>query len=93
MVAAKCWASLFAARDWASAISDGKKTPKPKEKVSWRELLSKIAENGRQRKLLDAWKPRGKSYLKHLPYSGEPSKLSADTSERSVAEFIDNWSK
>ncbi|MFZ2633205.1 MAG: hypothetical protein WA081_19535 [Desulfosalsimonadaceae bacterium] len=93
MVAAKCWASLFAARDWAAAISNGKKTPKPKEKLSWRELLSKIAENGRQQKLIDAWKPRNESDLKHLPYSGEPSNLPVDTPERSIAEFIDNWKR
>lgn len=93
IVAAKCWASLFAARDWAVAISDGKKTQKPKEKISWRELFSKIAENDRQKKLLDAWKPREKTDLKYLPHSGEPSKLTADTPERSVADFIDNWTK
>ncbi|RLB87816.1 MAG: hypothetical protein DRH50_16220 [Deltaproteobacteria bacterium] len=91
IVAAKCWASLFAARDWASAITEGKKTPKPKKEVSWRELLTQIAENGRQRKLLDAWKPRGESDLMYLPHSGEPSELPEDTPERSVAEFIDNW--
>ncbi len=93
IVAAKCWASLFATRDWAAAISDGKKTAKTKENVSWRELLSKIAENGRQRKLIDAWKSRGAFDLKHLPHSGEPSKLPVDTPERSVAKFINNWIK
>lgn len=93
IVAAKCWAALFAARDWAMAISDGKKTPKPKEKVSWSELLSKIAENERQRKLLDAWEPRVISDLTYLPFSGEPSMLPIGTPERAVAEFLDNWCK
>jgi hypothetical protein len=91
IVAAKCWASLFAARDWASAITEGKKTSKPKKEVSWRELLTEIAENGRQRKALDAWKPREKSDFSYLPHSGKPSELPENTPEHSVAEFIDNW--
>ena len=91
IVAAKCWASLFAARDWASAITAGKKVPKPKKEVSWRELLSQIAENGRQRKLLDDWAPRKNSDLKYLPHSDNPLELPENTPERAVAEFIENW--
>lgn len=91
IVAAKCWASLFAARDWASAITEGKKAPKPKKQINWRELLSQIVENGRQRKLLDDWAPRESSDLKYLPHSGNPLELPENTPERAVAEFIDNW--
>ena len=93
IVAAKCWAALFAVRDWAMAISEGKKTPKVKENISWPELLSKIAETGRQRKLIDAWKPRIITELTYLPFSGEPENLPSGTPERAVGEFIDNWCK
>lgn len=93
IVAAKCWSSLFAARDWAATLDEGKKTPKPKKEVSWSQLFSQIAENGRKRKLLDAWKPRAESDLKHLPHAGDPSELPAGTPEQSVAEFIDSWTK
>lgn len=93
IVAAKCWASLFAARDWAAAISGGKKSIKIKETVSWRELLSNLSENERQKKLLNAWKPRREADLKYLPFYGDPSELPDDTPERSVLEFVDNWSK
>jgi len=93
IVAAKCWASLFAVRDWASAVAEGKKPPKPKKEVSWRELFFQIAENKQKRELLDAWKPRLNSDLNYLPYSGEPSNLPEGTPERSAAEFIDNWVK
>lgn len=93
IVAAKCWAALFAARDWAMAISEGKKTPKAKKKISWPELLSKIAETSRQRKLIDAWKPRVMAELTYLPFSGEPANLPSGTPERAVCEFIDNWCK
>ena len=39
VVAAKCWAALFAARDWAGALDEGKKEPKPKEEVHWKQLF------------------------------------------------------
>ena len=93
IAAAKCWAALFAARDWAVAISEGKKTPKPKEQVSWRKLLAQIAENGRQKKLLESWSPRTESELSHLPCSLESSMLPFGTPERAVAEFLENWCK
>ncbi len=82
---------VFATRDWAIAISDGKKTPKPKEKVSWKELLSKLAENGKNRKLLEEWKPRTTEECKYLPHSGCSDSLPYNTPERAVAIFIDNW--
>lgn len=93
IVAAKCWAALFAARDWAMAISDGKKTPKAKEKISWSELLSKIAETKRQRNLIHAWKPRVIADLKYFPFSGEHANLPSGTPERAVCEFVTNWCK
>jgi len=91
LVAAKCWAALFATRDWAVAISDGKKTPKPKEKTSWKELLSTLAKNGRNRKLLEEWKPRTSEECKHLPHTGFSNRLPSNTPEKTVAIFIDNW--
>lgn len=43
LVAAKTWAALFAVRDWA--VTDGKKNSKPKQDVTWNELLQQIVEN------------------------------------------------
>lgn len=91
LVAAKNWAALFAARDWAMAIADGKNTPKPKQEISWRELLGQIAENGRQKKLLEEWKPRLNEEIDHLPHLEGASQLPIGTPERTVAEFIENW--
>ncbi len=91
IVAAKSWAALFAARDWAIAISDGKKTPKPKKETTWSELLGQITENGMQRKLLDAWVARTDRELTHLPNDGVLDDLPGGTPEQAVAEFIENW--
>ena len=91
IVAAKAWSALFAARDWAVAISDGKKNPKPKKEISWAELLEQIAENERQKKLLKVWRARTDNELRHLPYSGPSDELPVGTPERAVSEFIENW--
>ena len=90
LVAAKVWAALFAARDWAIAISNGKKTPKPKEEKSWPEILEQIAETERLKKSLDKWTPRNTKELTYLP-TGEASKLPPGSPERVVAELIENW--
>jgi hypothetical protein len=91
IVAAKSWGALFAARDWAVAVSDGKKIPKPKKEIAWKELLNQISENDKQKKLLDAWKARATEELAHLPHDGSPEKLPVGTPERTVAEFLENW--
>lgn len=93
IVAAKCWAALFAIRDWAVALSDGKKTPKPKKEISWKETFSNIIENSRKKKLLETWKPRENSALSYLPHYGDFSELPVGTPERAVAEFVENWCK
>lgn len=93
VVAAKCWATLFAIRDWAIALLDGKKTPKPMKEISWKEIFAGIFENNRKKKLLEAWKPRESNALNYLPNNGVVSELPIGTPERAVAEFIENWCK
>lgn len=91
LVAAKVWAALFAARDWAVALAGGKKKPKPKEEKSWSEVFAQLAENERQKKLLAEWKPRNNEEIPYLPHAGEANNLPLGTPERAVAEFIENW--
>lgn len=91
LVAAKVWAALFAARDWAVALADGKKTPKPKEEKSSFEILAQLADNARQKKLLNEWEPRDSVELSYFPHLGEAISLPLGTPERAVAEFIENW--
>lgn len=93
IVAAKCWSTLFAVRDWAAALSDGKKTPKPKKEISWKEIFSGIVENSRKKERIEAWKPRDISTFNYFPNNGIPSELPIGTPERAVAEFIENWCK
>lgn len=91
IVAAKTWAALFATRDWATTLADGKKTVMPKNEVSWYELRQQLLENERQKNLLDLWRPRLTGELSYLPFSGDSTLLPMGTPERAVASFIENW--
>ncbi len=39
LVAAKCWVTLFAVRDWAAAIKAGKKEPQKEQEPPLKEAL------------------------------------------------------
>lgn len=84
MVAAKCWFTLFAVRDWVASIADGKKYLKPKEQVSWSELLKQLTENARIKQLLEQWQPRTLEQLGHLPSSSSSTHLPEDSPERQL---------
>lgn len=91
VVAAKCWAALFAARDWAGALDDGKKKPKPKEEVSWKQLFKQISETNLMKKSIEEWKPRISEDIPYLPFEGDISNLPENTPEHAVAAFLDHW--
>jgi hypothetical protein len=92
LVAAKTWAALFAARDWAVALADGKKDPKPKGTPTWKETLATLKKLQNTKKLINDWVARDPESLTHLPYDGNPGTLPELSPERAVAEFMDNWS-
>jgi hypothetical protein len=91
IVAAKSWAALFAARDWAGAIADGKKEPKPPSQPTWKELFTSLRKNQEAKRKLEEWHSREDSDLHHLPHEGGPAALPEGTPERAVAEFMDCW--
>ena len=91
VVAAKCWAALFAARDWAGALDDGKKEPKLKEEVSWRRLFKQISETNLMKKSIEEWRPRISEDIPYLPIEGDISNLPKNTPEHAVATFLDHW--
>jgi hypothetical protein len=92
IVAAKCWSTLFAVRDWASSIAEGKKNPIIKEQVSWSKLLKRHLESIRISQLLEQWEPRTVQELNYLP-SSNSSNLPENSPEKAIADFVENWSK
>lgn len=91
VVAAKCWAALFAARDWAGSLDDGKKEPKAKEEVSWKQLFKQISETNLMKKAIEEWQPRISKDIPYLPFEGEVSNLPENTPEWAVGTFLDHW--
>jgi hypothetical protein len=92
IVAAKCWSTLFAVRDWAGCIADGKKNPIIKKQDSWSKLLKRHVESTRISQLLDQWKPRAVQELNYLP-SPNSSNFPGNSPGKAVADFVENWSK
>jgi hypothetical protein len=93
IVAAKCWAALFALRDWAGVLAEGKKNPKPKEEITWTELAPRLSENEQEKRAQEQWRRRDGNDLSHLPSSGPLETLPENTPERAAAEFLDNWGR
>lgn len=90
-VAAKCWAALFAIRDWAEAIESEKKDPQPEEDINCAQLLEKISKTELTKKSIEEWKARSSDELIHLPFEGDIANLPENTPEHAVATFINYW--
>ena len=83
IVAAKCWAVLFASADWARKIEQGgKNAPPPEPEPTLRDALAKVQRNREERTLLEAWVPRNNIDLAN-PTEGSP--------EAALTEFLDAW--
>lgn len=85
VVAAKAWAALFAAREWALKVERGQVTePVPEPNPGWRELFQQFAENAGDQKRLDAWKPRSIQL-------GEAAAYGEGTPEQKLTAFLAYW--
>lgn len=94
LVAAKCWAALFAVKDWADAISDGKKNPsKAKDDFSWFELIERKKKREVIMKHFHEWSPRQPSELTHFPIKNNSETIPHDTPEFVLWGFLENWRK
>lgn len=94
IVAAKSWAALFAARDWAVRAEQGQLTEPPAEpQTPWRELFAKIRQNSEDKARLEAWQPRLASPGSDVPTTGEPDVFGNGTPEQKLAEFLSYWKR
>ncbi|HXT62500.1 MAG TPA: hypothetical protein VN696_05645 [Pyrinomonadaceae bacterium] len=91
-VAAKCWAALFAVRDWALKSESGLiEAPPPKPEKSWSDLFRQISETEETKKRIAAWTPRQVTVGKDVPTTGEPAMFIEGTPERKLVEFLRFW--
>jgi hypothetical protein len=92
IVAAKSWAALFAARDWALKAERGLLTAPPeKPKMTLAEAIQLHRENQDDEARINARKSRTISIGVDIPATGEPSLFEADTPEHRLAEFMSYW--
>lgn len=103
IVTAKCWAALFAIKDWAYAVREGKKNaPPPEAEMSIEENMEKLAEtliqfdeqhkrNKEIEEKITEWRPRTLSIGTDLPETGISSEYFDFTPEREAIKFIEYW--
>ena len=104
-VTAKCWAALFAIKDWAYSIKQGKKIPPPPEpELSFTENLSQLTNslttyakskkrNGLVNKKVEEWKARQINVGSDIPEKGLSSDYKDYTPEQEAIRFAEYWTK
>lgn len=94
VVAAKCWAALFATRHWAAQAERGQLEAPPDEPpASWRDMLHALSENAENKKRLEGWQARQVAVGHEIPPSGPPEAYAEGSPERKLAEYLTLWSK
>jgi hypothetical protein len=91
LVAAKTWATLFALRDWVTAVR--RPPPEPEPKLSFRELLQRRKASQEEMKLLQQWQARQLIVGMDVPSTGQLQDYPEGTPERAFIEFIGLWSR
>lgn len=93
-VAAKCWAALFAVRDWAIKVARKELHPpelNPKaEKTLW-ESIENYQRVLKEREHLEQWVPREVVVGEAIPATGQPQDYLSDTPEHKIVEFLHYW--
>jgi len=105
IVAAKCWATLIAIKDWAKAIKEGKKeTPEPEKELSFKENLAELKKSLDQyteikrksaevSRKVEKWKPRQIVIGVDIPKAGDVSEYTDFYPEKEAILFATYWQK
>lgn len=91
VVAAKVWAALFAAREWALKVQNGvKEARSPEPKLGLLDTFRKLGELEQYKRRLKVWKPRPAT-REHQIVRSEPEAFEQGTPEQCLAEFLSYW--
>ncbi len=105
IVTAKCWAAVFAIKDWAVAVRQGKKNqPAPEPELSFTESLSQLktalddySESKKRNEMVSAkvekWKPRQLAIGVDIPEIGLSTDYRNFTPEQEAIRFCEHWQK
>jgi hypothetical protein len=103
IVTAKCWAIIFAIRDWAGAVKQGKRLEPPQEKeLSLEENLKNLEntlknheEHQKNHKellsKLENWKPRNLVIKKDIPAKADSKDYEKNSPEQEAMKFSEFW--
>lgn len=95
-VASKCWAALFAVREWAIKASRNELNPpeiEPKKELSIFEIIEQYNNSRRQLKEFRQWTPRKVQIGKKIPPKGNADDFPNNSPERIVVKFLNLWIK
>jgi hypothetical protein len=105
IVTAKCWAAVFAIKDWAVAVGQGKKNqPAPEPELSFTDSLSQLktalddySESKKRNEMVSAkvekWKPRQLTIGVDVPDSQVSTDYRNFTPEQEAIRFCEYWQK
>src|SRR5690606_5883968 len=96
IVASKCWAALFAIREWVIKASRNELVPPmiaPEKDFSLWESIEKYLKVQREKEALKRWQPRNLQVGKDISQTGDPEKYQQGTPEAKLAEFMYYWKK
>lgn len=92
-VAAKCWAALFAVKNWEDALDQAKEKSESEKKYGLKQFYDEAIALNQMKNATSAWQRREMSDINYLPSSGGSNSLPENTPEHAVAEFLENWQK
>lgn len=92
IVAAKSWAALIAAREWAIKAESGTLTASQDESEdTWQKTVQQWTETADESERLAQWVPRNIEVDKHFPATGLPNDYGDNTPEQKLAEYLGYW--
>lgn len=96
MVAAKCWAALFAVRDWAVKAALNELEPPEEEETEEKSLLESIRNYQKvmaDTETLRKWEPRDLVIGRDIPAFAPSKDYEENSPERKMIEFCELWQK
>ncbi len=91
IVAAKCWATLEAVRDWARAIEDGKKNQEIKPEMSLVASIQSLQKTRALSERIDKWKRRPWLDKHNWDVYISSSELEENSPEKALIELLETW--
>ena len=96
-VAAKTWATLFAAGEWAKRAENGELGESTDAAVeqsvleALRVASEQYEETQETRRAIDSWEPRDVIVSGDVPVAGDPDDYNEETPERALVKFLSYW--